>query len=194
MLSTCASSDVWPCGDSRVYASGHGSRGGFMRVVPSLEALFRVSHNAISTLIPEVCQALIDELSPEVIQPPVTEDEWLEVAAAFHQKWNFPHCLGAVDGKHIHIQCPPGGGSEFYNYKRFHSIIMLAMCDANYVIRWMNIGASGSHSDAQLFNRSELQRVLDNNIAKVPQPRPLPGTQDSMPFFVIADDAFPLKT
>lgn len=32
----------------------------------------------------------------------------------FMGEWNFPHVIGAVDGKHICIECPRDGGSLFY--------------------------------------------------------------------------------
>jgi len=38
--------------------------------------------------------------------PPMTEDMWKDTAA----KSNFPHCLGAIDGKHIRIIKPSGTG------------------------------------------------------------------------------------
>lgn len=62
---------------------------------------------------------------------PSSENEWEAVAAGFN-KWNFPHCLGAVDGKHIRLQKPDNAGSVYHNYKGFESIVLMAIADASY--------------------------------------------------------------
>lgn len=50
----------------------------------------------------------------------------------FYVKTGMPHCLGAVDGKHVQIFCPKNSGSLFYNYKKNFSIVLMAVCDADY--------------------------------------------------------------
>ena len=67
---------------------------------------FRVAHNTISNIIPEVCEAIIAEYAEDVISCPTTPEEWREVAQLFEARWNIPHCIG-----------PPKGGSLYYNYK-----------------------------------------------------------------------------
>ena len=62
--------------------------------------------------------------------------------------------MGAVDGKHLRIQCPNNGGSEFFNYKSFHSINLLAVCDAKLLFTFVDIGQSGRWSDAGVFDHS----------------------------------------
>lgn len=49
-----------------------------------------------------VCRALDD-----FIRTPHTRQEWLTVAEGFATRWNFPHLMGVLDGKHCRIQCQP---------------------------------------------------------------------------------------
>jgi hypothetical protein len=45
-------------------------------------------------------------------QAPKTEKEWLHIASEFKEKWNFDHCIGAIDGKHILIK-PPSDSQQW---------------------------------------------------------------------------------
>lgn len=58
-----------------------------------------------------------------LFQMPRTLNEWKKIAIEFENKWNFPHCLVAIDGKHILIQSPMNRGSEFLNYKRLSVLL-----------------------------------------------------------------------
>lgn len=58
-----------------------------------------------------------ENLKTDFLKLPDSEREWEDIASGFERKANFPHCLGAVDGKHIRILKPAKSGSMFFNYK-----------------------------------------------------------------------------
>lgn len=58
--------------------------------------------------------------------------------------------IGAVDGKHMSIQAPYHGRSDFFNYKKHHSIVLMASCDAFYRFTVVDIGAPGSNHDSSV--------------------------------------------
>jgi hypothetical protein len=62
---------------------------------------------------------------------PDTENGWREIAREFDVAWNFPHCVGCIDDKHIVMQNPANAGSMYLNYKGTFSIVLLAICDEN---------------------------------------------------------------
>lgn len=93
----------------------------------SLMCGFRVADSTMSTMIPEVCEAIITEYKDEAVDMPRSQEQWQEVADEFARRWQFHHCLGAIDGKHIAIKKPNNGGSFFFNYKGFHSLVLLAL-------------------------------------------------------------------
>lgn len=62
---------------------------------------------------------------------PTTEKEWKIIARDFEVTWNFLHCLGALDGKHVLMECPGNTGSSFCKYKGTFSIVLMALVDAN---------------------------------------------------------------
>lgn len=63
---------------------------------------------------------------------------FLQVAEDFEEFWNMPHCLGAMDGKHINIECTDNSGSLDHNYKKVFSKSMLAISDAHYRYRFLS--------------------------------------------------------
>ncbi|KAJ8974704.1 hypothetical protein NQ317_018505 [Molorchus minor] len=145
----------------------------------SLQHFFRVSKSAISRLIPEVCDAICDKLK-EHIKVPSTNEEWTTLERGFYQKWNFPKCYGALDGKHIEIRAPSNSGSTFFNYKKSNSIVLMALVDYDYCFTYIDVGANGSASDGAVFRNCSLFEKLENNLL------PQGGV-------IVGDDAFPLK-
>ena len=76
----------------------------------------------------------------------------------------------------------------------FHSIILLALCDADYKFLWVDAGTNGSVSDAQLFNDCELRETIEDGSIGFPAADRLPQDYKDMPYFIIGDNAFPLRT
>ena len=69
-----------------------------------------------------------------------TTDEWRSIAGRFEERWNFPLGCGALDGKHVVIKTLALSGSQFYNIKGTFSLVLLAVVDAEYCFRLIDIG------------------------------------------------------
>ena len=151
-----------------------------------------VASNTIGKIVREVCQAINEELAPQYLSCPLTPEGWKKIADKFGNRWNFYHAVGAIDGKHVAIKKPAKSGSLYHNYKGFFSIILLAVVDADYKFLWVDVGANGGCSDAQIYNACELKEMLISNEIGLPPPEPLPGQDVDVPYFLIGDDAFAL--
>lgn len=188
----------------------------------SLTFLFRVPHNTISGIIPQVCKAIYDTLCVDYLKVfkstkcdiksffccdsyntpiicslpkvPNTAEEWIRIANDFNSKWHFPNCIGALDGKHITIRCPKNSGSLNFNYKHTFSIVLMALADANYKFTYIDVGCKGRVSDGGVYSRCSLYQAIETNSLNIPPPRRLPGSDTKTPFVILADDAFALKT
>ena len=133
-------------------------------------------------------------LQPIYVHSPSSQEEWKAVSNQFETLWNFPNCVGAVDGKHVSIQAPSNSGSAFFNYKGSHSIILMAVCDAQYKFILVDVGDSGRHSDGGVFSNSTFGKAISDGTLPFPPSRPLPGTlHPSLPYIIVGDEAFPLK-
>ena len=86
---------------------------------------------AVSNIIQETCGAIWDALNEEYLKPATSTNEWKNIANECMELRIFPHCVGAIDGKHIVIQCPGDSGSLFYNFKGFLSTVLMVVCDAH---------------------------------------------------------------
>lgn len=69
----------------------------------SISYLFRISDQAVSKIIFETTAAIWYALKKEVFEP-ISEDFWRKKSAEFENMWQFPMCVGAMDGKHCFVQ------------------------------------------------------------------------------------------
>lgn len=74
--------------------------------------------------------------------------------------YNFPHCLGAIDGKHVRIRNPAHSGSLYYNYKNYFFIVLMAIADSQYKFIYINVGSYGREADSTVFNRTSFAKKM----------------------------------
>lgn len=158
----------------------------------SLHFNFRVGISTAHYIIGETCEALWNVLQPIYLKFPEKKD-WIRIEADFREKLNLPHCVGALDGKLIEIFAPNRSGSLFFNYNKYFSTNLLALCDALKSFIYVSVGSFGQQTDGGILFNSTFGKRLDMKKLNFPEPTPLPHTNILFPFFFIADTAFPLK-
>jgi hypothetical protein len=80
------------------------------------------------------------------------------VTKQYQALWNFPHSTGAIDGKHVVLQCPRNSATEYFNHKNAFSIVPFALVDANYNFMFVDAGCQGRISDNGVFMNTELYK------------------------------------
>lgn len=128
-----------------------------------------------------------------MLQFPKTEAEWKSIARDFDEKWNFPNCVAAVDGKHVQIIPPKNSGSYYYNYKGYHSLVLLAICNANYEFILCDFGTNGRVSDGGVIDETLFYTKLRNNTLRLPIPSTTRSTEKLLPYVFVGDEAFALR-
>ncbi|KAK5648293.1 hypothetical protein RI129_003185 [Pyrocoelia pectoralis] len=152
----------------------------------------RIHESSISRIVPEVCKVIFEHLTPDYLVTPTTVEIWRTIANDFYNIWQFPQCLGALDGKHIKFKAPRSDGSYYFNYKNEHSIVLMGLADAKYRFLYVNVGVNRRISVGGVFRECKLSQAMMENKLNFPAPIPLPGRELRVPFVVVADNAFPL--
>jgi hypothetical protein len=93
------------------------------------------------------------------------------IAEGFYDRFELPGCVGAIDGTFIAQQKPSkkqtwGDTDSYWCYKGFCSTLLLAVCDANLVFRYVYAGTPGNVGDAGLYARSGLKELIDDGMLR----------------------------
>ena len=128
----------------------------------------------------------------QMMRCPTLPEDWLLVESIFRWRWNFPHALGALDGRNIPIRCQQAGGSLFRNSKGFHSIVLLVLVDGDSKFLWVDMGAAGSISDAQIFKHTDLRHKIEDGSIGFPDSESLGIGGPKVNFFLLRDNALML--
>lgn len=145
----------------------------------------------ISEIINDVCSTLWDVLYDNCLPLP-TKTEWEEIAKGFEQKANFPHCIGAIDRKHIRTKKPEHSGSLYFNYKDYYSIVLLAVVDSDYKFVYVDIGSYGKNCDSYILKNSDFWKKLNDGSLLIPDPLSLTESGHNVPFVLVGDETLAL--
>ena len=128
---------------------------------------------------------------------PSTEAEWKDIANKTFQRWHFPNCFAADDGKHIQLMHPHNSGFWYINYSECFSIVLMALADYDYKFLFVDIGWKVCISDGRHFRNCDFYGALVCNELKLPLPTEVPplnpgwNSTEPVPFVFVGDNAFP---
>ena len=132
---------------------------------------------------------IVDELFKRHVLAllPRSEAEMLEAK----RHMDFPFAFAAIDGCHIRLRCPIGETSrkDYYNFKNFYSIVLMAMVNGKGQFLWASAGMPGNCHDSTLLQST-------NMWPKMPALCNL-STENLMgveiPSLILGDNAFPFR-
>ncbi|XP_028982504.1 putative nuclease HARBI1 [Diachasma alloeum] len=120
---------------------------------------FKMGIKTVSVIIAETMNTFWLTLTSRHMPVPSVSD-FLKISQDFQKKWKFPHCLGAIDGRHVAVKKPPNSGKLYYNFKGYHSIVLQAVVDANYRYIFIDVGGFGCQHDSTTFKASQFYKAL----------------------------------
>ncbi|XP_070167579.1 uncharacterized protein [Polyergus mexicanus] len=67
---------------------------------------YRIGRSTAYKVFRETCSALWKALQPIYLQA-LTRKTMVQISEDFFNQWQFPNCIGAIDGKSVHIDTAP---------------------------------------------------------------------------------------
>ena len=138
----------------------------------SLMYQYCVSDSTVSKLLQVECDIISKVFIDEFMHIPSTKNEWLRIAT--EELWQFLNCIRAFGGKEIALFHPLLGGWNYYNYKRFHSIVLTTLVDANYKFLYVDIGCQGRLNNGAVYQNCSFYKSLTTDQLKILQTAWLP--------------------
>ncbi|KAJ8885789.1 hypothetical protein PR048_011989 [Dryococelus australis] len=154
-----------------------------------LHYVFRIGLGTASVIVPQMCKVVWAALC-SVVFPEFTQNYWYYTTKNFKNNVYFPHYLGAIDGKHVHIIKPEHSGSLIYNYKQYFSVVLLAVADANYRFMYIDVGAIGKAVDCIIFHGLTFHKALQVGSLNIPKPERVTNALGPLPYVFVTDEAF----
>ena len=67
------------------------------------------------------------------------------------------------------MEAPPRTGSYYFNYKKRHSIVLIAVVNSNYQFNMVDRSDAGPQSHGRVFSASNIAGALDEGLLNIPR-------------------------
>ncbi|XP_037564034.1 putative nuclease HARBI1 [Dermacentor silvarum] len=126
---------------------------------------FDVSESTVHGAISRVLDFIFSISAREICWPDRDEKERSKRAFSelVRRRSGLPDVIGAIDGCHVRISRPSESEQSYYNRKKFHSIILQGVCNADMLFIDVFIGIPGSAHDARVLRDSFLYDEAPTN-------------------------------
>ncbi|EFA01169.1 Putative nuclease HARBI1-like Protein [Tribolium castaneum] len=143
----------------------------------SIGERFGIAKSSVYFCLQTVINVILHELTHRFIKWP-TEDETVYVANRF-AKYGLPKVIGVIDGCHIPIKKPVENSIDYFNRKKFYSMVLQGVCKPDLTFIDCDIRWPGSVHDGRVLRTSDIYPIAE----QLCRPN----------YYVIGDSAYPLK-
>ncbi|XP_067648012.1 uncharacterized protein [Eurosta solidaginis] len=177
----------------------------------SIASLFGVGKATVCKILIEFCNEVWACMAREYFKSFPLTRTGIEQGVADFNAMGYPQCIGAIgkqinnntenslnhnslsntDGCHIEIHPKKEEAADYYNYKGWYSVVLLALLDAKYRFMYIHCGSPGRCNDSSIFERSSLKRELQE-CALLDEMSWYHG-RTKIPVHIISDSAFRLS-
>ncbi len=123
--------------------------------IRSVSDRFNVTKSSVFRIVRCICHAIVNNLAAQFICWPSGE-HLKQVTEQFQRNKGLPHCVGAIDGTHIPIKAPYDNPEQYVNRKKFHSVQLQGVCDADRFFTDVYCAYPWSVHDAHVLPNSPL--------------------------------------
>ena len=128
---------------------------GSQETVRSIADHFDVSESTFVSHNRRMIDAFCDNLLKKFIKWP-GEQQYHDISQVFRDKKGFPSIIGALDGTHVKMKAPYNHGADYINRKKYHSLILQAVCREDLTFTDVYSDWPGRVHDARVLRRSPL--------------------------------------
>lgn len=101
--------------------------------------LFGLGKSTAGELLHDFCSTIDEIFFNRLVKFPTTDQEIADTVHDFLVRYDYPMCLGSLDGTHISVKAPIEAQTDYYNYKKYHAIVMLASVNCSLQFTYANV-------------------------------------------------------